>query len=115
MYHGFRIPKGTTVVATHFALDTDESVFKRPCALTRIDGFRILISPSAPLDSVDEPVLACMSRRIRCRLQLPGFFGHLTLAMLTRVAKGWRSTLGSNRRNGCAASAIQGLLQLERG
>ncbi|KAH8426351.1 uncharacterized protein LDX57_004094 [Aspergillus melleus] len=30
VYRGFWIPKDTAVVATHFALDTDETIFERP-------------------------------------------------------------------------------------
>lgn len=56
VYQGFWIPKGTAVVATHFALDTDENIFENPHAF---DPDRWIRNPNLPASSFGFGRRAC--------------------------------------------------------
>lgn len=56
MYQGFSIPKGTAVVATHFALDTDEAIFENPHTF---DPDRWIRNPNLPASAFGFGRRAC--------------------------------------------------------
>ncbi|KAB8200582.1 cytochrome P450 [Aspergillus parasiticus] len=56
VYRGFSIPKGTAVVANHFSLDTDESIFDRPFDF---DPDRWIRNPHLPVSAFGFGRRAC--------------------------------------------------------
>jgi cytochrome P450 len=56
IYRGYLIPKGTAVVANHFSLDTDESIFERPFDF---DPDRWIRNPRLPVSAFGFGRRAC--------------------------------------------------------
>lgn len=57
VYQGYSIPKGTAVVATHFALDTDETIFDNPHAF---NPDRWIRNPNLPVSAFGFGRRACL-------------------------------------------------------
>lgn len=85
-YRGFWIPKGTAVVATHFALDTDESIFEHPYDF---DPDRWIRNPNLPVSAFGFGRRAC-----------PGLYVGRNSVSITVARLLWAYDIGYAYENG---------------